>query len=742
MNHQKELNDDWVRECDGEENEGLIELNDQFAGLLFRRKKSIDVTHTETHRNIKKIGQIPKSKSSYANLQPYTGIMGLAESVVQIPDKATLRHPSLCSLARVFEEVEKTNPSGEPFFVKDLVMIDAKLRDWKRIMPHIKPSYDVKCSPDNQILKRLVQGGAVFNCYEQEEFDLLTSLGEEDLIVKMNTVPSKTCGNIFVIAENEEEIQNLSQTPSVSAILSLPRELSITIESPRDELVKLMKIASKCKVNVAGVRLTLWDTDFDEDHLKQKLQLLADIQKLATEMGFKFSTIDVENEFPESDFEKCAISFSNMVKNFFQAGEVQFYVQASDHITHCSHFLFTRVASAKPAIDSNGNPYQRLLVEWPAGSKWNHNSVPHSCTLKRTLEIKSSLSSKIGDLFSCESDLPVLRVGEWIFWTRVENDMSNKALKNYHSFRFEGPEKKFELNYKPIPGNNVGLRALGSEDWQEILNYGHLLILSEKKNELFDSYLLSESSLFVYPYKVIIKTCGISSPLLCTEALKEVSKKVGTEAESITFSRRSFICPLGQCYPHRSVEEELEFLNHYFPNGQSLSLGNPNSDHWFLYSAKLTKEALMDPTPSLEITMTGRMNPQALKTFWRDEHNTMSVAEKAGMAQLTPGAEIDEYSFTPCGFSYNGLLDRGFVTVHVTPELPLCYISFETNISGLSYSQILDKLISIYQPQHFTVLILNNGGKSCDIPGYKTTHKTNTDMCGVPVTFSRSKKIK
>lgn len=741
MNHQKALNNDWVREWNEEECEGVTALNGEMFNKpgIFRRNKSFSV---EKNVSLKKIGLLPKAKSSYGNLQPYTGIMGLAESVGQVPDKAVMRHPSLCSLARVFEDVEKTNKNGEPFFVKDLVMIDAKLRDWKRIMPHIKPSFDVKCSPDNQILKRLVQGGAVFNCYDKDEFDILTSLGEEDLIVKMDTVPTKSCGNLLVIVENEEELFNLSQKPSVSAILRLPLEVTITVDSPRDELIKLMNIASECKVNVAGVRLSLWDVGFVEDDLKDKLKVLSNIHKLALEMGFKFSIIDIENEFPESDFEQCAKTFTHLIKEYFPSNDVQFYVQASDHITHCSHFLFTRVASAKPSIDSNGNPYQILTVEWPEETEWNELSAPQSCILKRNTEIYSAISSKDGELFSCEATLPVLRVGEWVFWTRIENDMQNKALKHYHSFRFEGPEKKFELNYKPIPGNNVGLRALGSEEWQEILNHGHLLILSEKKNDIFDSYLLSESSLFVYPYKVIIKTCGISSPLLCTEALKEAAQKLGTEADSISFSRRSFICPLGQCYPHRSIEEELEFLNHYFPGGQPLNLGNPSSDNWFLYSAKLTPEALMDPTPSLEITMTGRMNPQSLRTFWRDEQCTTSVSEKAGMAQLTPGAEIDEYSFTPCGFSYNGLKDKGFVTVHVTPELPLCYISFETNIEQLPYSQIVEKLISIYQPQHFTVLILNNGGKTCDIPGYKSTHGTQTDICGVPVSFSRSKKIK
>jgi len=172
-----------------------------------------------------------------------------------------------------------------------------------------------------------------------------------------------------------------------------------------------------------------------------------------------------------------------------------------------------------------------------------------------------------------------------------------------------------------------------------------------------------------------------------------------------------------------------------------LQLGDPATDHWFLYSSQLTPTPL-DSTPSLEITMTGVMKEEVLKHFWRDETSeiTQSVADRSGLSALTPGADIDEYSFTPCGFSYNGLKEKGFVTVHITPELPLCYVSFETNIAGLCYEKIIENLINSFQPAHFTVLIQNKGGGTTHIPGYRNTHNTDTLLNSVPVTFERRKK--
>ncbi|KAL9685125.1 hypothetical protein QQ045_022572 [Rhodiola kirilowii] len=58
-------------------------------------------------------------------------------------------------------------------------------------------------------------------------------------------------------------------------------------------------------------------------------------------------------------------------------------------------------------------------------------------------------------------------------------------------------------------GKGKGLRAHSKSQLDEILGPSECTYVSSLKNELVDSYVLSESSLFVNPYKVIIKTCGL-----------------------------------------------------------------------------------------------------------------------------------------------------------------------------------------------------------------------------------------
>lgn len=71
---------------------------------------------------------------------------------------------------------------------------------------------------------------------------------------------------------------------------------------------------------------------------------------------------------------------------------------------------------------------------------------------------------------------------------------------------FEGYEKRLEISFFE-PGvfadpGGCGLRSLSKNQLDEILGPAQCTIVSSLKNDEVDSYVLSESSLFVYPYKI------------------------------------------------------------------------------------------------------------------------------------------------------------------------------------------------------------------------------------------------
>jgi len=120
---------------------------------------------------------------------------------------------------------------------------------------------------------------------------------------------------------------------------------------------------------------------------------------------------------------------------------------------------------------------------------------------------------------------------------------------------FEGPEKKLEIRFRI--DNPKGLRAVSQARWQEILDAVKCTIMSCTKNEYLDSYVLSESSLFVYPNKVLIKTCGTTTLLHCVSGIQVLAKELNAEIDMIIFSRKNLNFPSRQIYPHNNFDDEV-----------------------------------------------------------------------------------------------------------------------------------------------------------------------------------------
>ena len=65
---------------------------------------------------------------------------------------------------------------------------------------------------------------------------------------------------------------------------------------------------------------------------------------------------------------------------------------------------------------------------------------------------------------------------------------------------FEGSEKRISVTFAPGPGAPLGgLRALSRAQLDGLLDLAACQIVSSRSNARFDAYVLSESSLFVYP---------------------------------------------------------------------------------------------------------------------------------------------------------------------------------------------------------------------------------------------------
>lgn len=283
---------------------------------------------------------------------------------------------------------------------------------------------------------------------------------------------------------------------------------------------------------------------------------------------------------------------------------------------------------------------------------------------------------------------------------------------------FEGYEKRLELNFfEPsifADPSGLGLRALSRSQIDEILKPAECTIVSSLSNDHLDSYVLSESSLFVYPYKIIIKTCGTTKLLLAIPAILDLANSLSLSVKSVMYTRGSFICPGAQSFPHRSFTEEVGVLDKYFGNlgcgGRAYVMGSSdNTQKWHVYSASAEKSAdYGDPGYTLEMCMTS-LDKEKASVFFRENGRTASVmTEASGIRKILPESEICDFDFDPCGYSMNSIEGGAISTIHVTPEDGFSYASFEAvgyDLNVLGLGKLLERVLACFEPAEFSMAL-------------------------------------
>ena len=128
---------------------------------------------------------------------------------------------------------------------------------------------------------------------------------------------------------------------------------------------------------------------------------------------------------------------------------------------------------------------------------------------------------------------------------------------------FEGPEKNLQVIFNRLYDDTGTLRTISQERYQEMLNYAKCKILSSISNEKCISYILSESSLFVYDDRIILKTCGTTPLLNALDDIILIGKELNLKPAAILYWRKNFSNPHLQNPVHQKFENEVTFLDEH-----------------------------------------------------------------------------------------------------------------------------------------------------------------------------------
>ena len=292
---------------------------------------------------------------------------------------------------------------------------------------------------------------------------------------------------------------------------------------------------------------------------------------------------------------------------------------------------------------------------------------------------------------------------------------------------FEGPEKKVELVVQP---GFPSLRTLEPNIWEQVVHSAEARIISCRQNSECIAYLLSESSLFVFDDYVVMITCGQTN---LVDAIESMLKVIPSSSIALlTYERKNEYFPAHQRTSFADDAIRLALLL----DGEAIRFGGENGHCIHLFHTTKAYTPMSDD-PTLEVLMHGIDENVAQQFETGSLPKDGLLADKVGISSILPGFTIDEYAFSPAGYSLNAVDGDRYYAIHVTPERLGSYVSFETNHDFRSdLTPLLRRIVEVFRPRSFDILSFSpEQGTVPEIGGYVVTDHVEHPVCGYTVTF-------
>lgn len=438
-----------------------------------------------------------------------------------------------------------------------------------------------------------------------------------------------------------------------------------------------------------------------------------------------------------------------------------------------------------PAIDLEAAA-NRLDSYTPAAFHMQQHHHLHKDTADLLMEAKEAQRIKTLEIMDARAELLRSKLNDDAssITTAVDSNSGSpeKVIDDFHDpcGPFEGPEKLLELWFAEEPAdvsacrwsdpdarpNHFGLRSVPRAIWETMLDIVKCKVLSVIQGSHVDAYLLSESSMFVFPHKLILKTCGTTTLLLGLEKLLTIAAKalaglntassfaklsspdiddqdhddeastamsdssfvqerqLGAIVKHAFYSRKSFMFPERQKGPHRDWMLEVAVLDRFFDHGSAYTVGKMNGDHWLLWmgcegareaepfsiaAAGTIERPLTLPAPcvedqTLEILMTHLSPPSCARFVFDEQLPHPTVAECYPRNHLSATEASAPASSLDKGHALGLALSNKLGLTELFPETELDAFAFEP--CGYSANAVMPR-----------------GGKN-DNAGYWTIHVT------------------
>lgn len=268
------------------------------------------------------------------------------------------------------EEEEDKQENDDSYYLCDLVQVLKQHLRWMKAMPRICPHYAVKCNPDENVLRLMIELGIRFDCASQHEIGLLLGLGAHpDKIIYAN--PCKQVSHLVYAAQkrvkktvfdSREELEKIkTHHPNAEVLLriktddsSATNQLSNKFGASIEDCRQLIKHARKIEVNLIGICFHAGSGITDSSCFEVELKNCRALFDFGKEVGYHFTCLDIGGGYPGSD--KSGIKFEELFP-LSAYPDVSIIAEPGRYYVTSAYTLVTRVI-AKRCVhrSSEGHP--------------------------------------------------------------------------------------------------------------------------------------------------------------------------------------------------------------------------------------------------------------------------------------------------------------------------------------------------------------------------------------------------
>jgi len=356
----------------------------------------------------------------------------------------------------VLQELLSTHKPKDSFYVYDLKLLDQAYKEWKTIFPTVTPYYAVKCNPDPEVVRRLANLGACFDCATPAEIKLVTKLGvDSNRIIYAN--PCKRPEDISV-CNIPTTFDSVCELQKIALALKRGAEVILRIRADdpearcalgnkygaeEEDWADLLTMCSRLSLNLVGISFHVGSMAKNASAFVNAIVKAKNAVELAEHYGFYPRIIDIGGGFSSNNiFDLGPVpSMINQALNNNFTSEFKIIAEPGRYFAEHIATLVTPVIGVKKAgvtiSDSLYGSFNCIIFDHATPDFYvldcDNSKMVHKTMFGSTCDG--------GDIIYKDCLVPEdIAVGNWIVWPRM-GAYTSAATTRFNGIPFDNREK-------------------------------------------------------------------------------------------------------------------------------------------------------------------------------------------------------------------------------------------------------------------------------------------------------------